>query len=170
MTERGEERQARDLELVKRHLIKNPLKKEETAYRIYLEEHVRKAIENKENEDEAKKDAATKWKKLIAEEKHEYYIKNKDHEEFYENLKKPKSLVNSYDLLVRDELAKARENGEYMCIKTVSEILKKLIQSVKDQYSKCAEEIIKERAEHRDLYEISFGFKTRKPLGACYSL
>jgi hypothetical protein len=105
MTERGEERQARDLELVKRHLIKKPLKKEETAYRIYLEKHVRKAIENKENEDEAKKDAATKWKKLIAEEKHEYYQKNKDHEEFYEYFKKPKSLVNSYDLLVRDELA-----------------------------------------------------------------
>jgi hypothetical protein len=50
-----------------------------------------------------------------------------------------------------------------MCIKSVSEILKKLTQSVKDQYSKCAEELKKERAEHRDLYEISYGFKTRKP-------
>lgn len=164
--EREKERQAQHLELVKKHLLQKPLKQGATAYRIYLEEHARKAIDNNEDPEVAKKEAAARWKDMTAEEKREYNEKKKDHEEFYETLKKSNGYANSYSLFVRDQLAKAREKGETMTFKNVAELWKKQKQSVKEKYYQYAEEFNGERAKHRDIYEISFGLKPRRPLGA----
>jgi hypothetical protein len=166
MAEKDRERYAHHLELVKKHLVQKPLKQGATAYRIYLEEHIKRAIDNNEDATEAKNEAAAKWKQMTSEEKREYNEKKKDHEQFYENLKKSTSIINSYSLFVKDTLANAREKGESMTFTDVSNLWKKTKQSVKDKYVQYADELNKERANQRDLYEISFGVKPRRPLGA----
>jgi hypothetical protein len=166
MFEKEKERHAQHLELVKRHLLQKPLKQGATAYRIYLEEQVRKAIDNNQDPDEAKKDASATWKNMSADEKREYNDKKKDHDEFYENLKKSTGYVNAYSLFLKDQMAKAKEKGESMTFKIVAEMWKKQKQSVKDKYSQYAEEFNGDRAKQRDIYEITFGLKPRRPLGA----
>ena len=63
-------------------------------------------------------------------------------------------------------MAKAKEKGESMTFKDVAEVWKKLKQPVKDKYYQYAEELNEEKAKHRDMYELAYGLKPRRPLGA----
>jgi transcription factor A len=166
MAEKDKERYREHLEIVRKNILQKPLKENVTAYRIYLEEHVKKAIENNENVQEAKKRAAAEWKDMKLEERKEYSEKRKEHIEWYESLKKSHGSVNAYALYMRDMMQGAREKGETMTMKQCAEKWAKSKTSVKEKYAQFAEEKNEERDKHRDLYEIAYGIKPRRPLGA----
>lgn len=166
MAEEDAKRYNHHLSLVKSHILQKPLKEEATSYRIYLDEQVRKAIENNEDPKEAKKKASADWKNFTAEEKREWNEKKKEHLEWYENLKRSKGVANAYSLFVRDQMAAAREKGDSISMKECAEKWNKAKNSVKEKYHQYAEEDKEERMKNRDMYEIAFGLKPRKPHGA----
>jgi hypothetical protein len=166
MEHRDIERYNNHLELVKRHILQKPLKETATAYRIYLDEHIRKAIENNQDPKEAKVEAAEAWKNMKIEDRREYNEKKKAHLEFYENLRKANSTISGYTLYCRDQMAAARDEDKTMTLVECAEAWKKCKTSVKEKYSQLAEDENAERAKNRDMYEIAFGVKPRRPHGA----
>jgi hypothetical protein len=63
-------------------------------------------------------------------------------------------------------MAAAKEKNESIDFKGVAAKWKKAKESVKDKYAQFAAEEKEEREKKRDLYEIAFGVKPRKPHGA----
>jgi hypothetical protein len=169
MADEDKERYQRDIELVKKHILQKPSKENATAYRLFLDEHVRKAIEQGDDIKEAKKQAAETWNGMALEDRKEWNEKKKEHVEFYENLNKSRNInssVNAYALFFRDQAAKAREADSTMSMKECAEKWKKAKPSLKQQYEQYAEDEKEERQKNRDLYEIAYGVKPRRPLGA----
>jgi hypothetical protein len=60
---------------------------------------------------------------------------------------------------------KAREKGYTATVKECAAGWKNVKQSVKEEYESYAEEIKEERSRNRDLYEIAFGVKPKRPRG-----
>ncbi len=167
MAEHDKERYENHLEIVRKHILQKPVKQDATAYRLYLEEHARRAIDNNEDPKQARKNAAAEWKEMKPEDRKEWNEKKKEHLEWFENVNKAASgPINSYALYNRDQMAEAREKGETMTFVEVAKKWKNCKQSVKDKYSRYAEEEKEEREKNRDLYEIAHGIKPRRPLGA----
>jgi len=160
------ERYQNHLELVKRHILQKPVKEDATAYRLYLDENVKKAIEEERDPKEAKKEAADRWKEMPLEQRKEWQEKRKEHLQWYENLRKSKNTASAYSLFMRDQMSSAREKGETLTIKQVAEKWSNCNKSVKSKYEQYADEENEERMKHRDLYEIAFGIKPRRPMGA----
>lgn len=166
MEQKDIERYNNHLELVKRHILHKPLKETATAYRIYLDEHIRKAIENNDDPREAQANAAEAWKNMKPEDRREYNEKKKAHLEFYDNLRKSNSVISAYTLYCRDQMAAAREDDKTMTLMECAELWKKCKSSVKEKYNQLAEDENAERIKNRDIYEIAFGVKPRRPHGA----
>ncbi len=166
MAQNDIERYQNHLELVRKHILQKPLKEDATPYRIFLDECIRKAIENNDDPKEAKKEASETWKNMDADAKREYTEKKKQHLEFYENLRKTHSTASSYNLFVRDQMATAREADKSATMMDCAEAWRKCKNSIKEKYQQLAEDENAERAKNRDIFEIAFGVKPRKPHGA----
>jgi hypothetical protein len=152
--------------LVKKFILSKPLKESANALTIYIDEHVSEAIENNEDPKEARKRAMEKWKEMSADEKQVYEEKRDKHRQFYEELKKSESgTVSGYTLYCQDAMLKAREKGETMTLKDCAANWKNLKQSTKDKYDAYAEEVREEREKNRNLYEVAFGIKPKRPRG-----
>jgi hypothetical protein len=63
-------------------------------------------------------------------------------------------------------MMKARDNGTTMILKECAEAWNKLPKSTHDKYEEYAEEVKEERTKNRDLYEIAFNIKPKRPLSA----
>jgi hypothetical protein len=163
--ENDKERYHEHLELVKKNILQKPLKENATSYRLYQDEMVRVARENGEDTKEAKKNASESWKSLDTDAKAEWEEKKKDHMAFYDNLRHSKQPANAYNLYTRDQFAAAKEKGTTTNLKEISEKWKKAKDTVKEKYAEYAYEDKEERAKQRDLYEIAFNIKPRRPLG-----
>jgi len=164
MREKDMETFNQHLELVKKHIVSKPLPANATAYRIFQDEHVRKAIEKDEDSSEAKKEASKLWKEMSAEDKREYNTKKKEHTEWMENIQKGN--VNAYALFAKDHMEKAREENKTSSIQECAAAWKKAKQSVKDKFIKYAEELKEDKEKARDIIELATGVKPRRPLGA----
>jgi hypothetical protein len=155
------------LEIVKKFLQQGkPSRQGATTYRIFLDEERRKAIDNNEDLNQSKKEAAEKWKKMTPEEKKAYEDKRKEQVEIYETLRKKTGIVNAYSIFVRDQMSAAKEKNTTTNFKEIAEKWGKTKQTIKDKYAEYAEEENEEREKTRDLYEVAIGVKPRRPHGA----
>lgn len=156
------------MELVKRHILDKPAKENATSYRLYLNEAIRKAAEEGDDTKEAQKEAAAKWSEMSLEQRKEWNTKKKEHDAMMDKLKETANMytVSAYMVFCRDQMAAAREKGTTADLKACGEKWQKTKQSVRDQYSQFAEEENEERQKNRDLYEIAYGVKPKKPQGA----
>jgi hypothetical protein len=153
-------------QLVKKFILAKPLKESANAMSIFLEEHISEAIENNNDPKEARKIAMEKWKDMSTNEKLVYEEKRDKHREFYEELKKSEyGTTSAYTLYCKDSMMKARDKGETMTLKECAANWKNVKQSIKEKYEVYAEEVKEERAKNRDLYEIAFGVKPKRPRG-----
>jgi hypothetical protein len=95
-----------------------------------------------------------------------YEEKKDKHRDLYEDIKKAKtSQISAYALFCRDKMMKAREQNQRMTLKECAEAWKNTKQSIKEKYEAYANEVKEEREKNRDLYELAFGVKPKKPLG-----
>jgi hypothetical protein len=154
------------IELVKKHLIKLPLNQGPTGFSVYLEENVKKAIENNRDPSEAKKEAAAKWEEMSKREKRKYDKKRNHQEEVYRNLKYSWRSINHYSFFCAFQMRKARKKGRKLKISDASILWRKLKQEEKDKYIRFLEAIQKEKAKLKILYKKSCKFKLRKPFSA----
>lgn len=161
MAEEDKKRYEEHLEMVRRNILDKPTKEGATAYRLFLESELKNAAENDEDQAQAKKDASAKWKDMTKEQRKEWTLKKKEHDQWYEELKKSTGVVNAYSLFLKDMVA---EKG--MDFKGAAEAWNKAKDSVKSKYQEYADQANEERKKQRDTYEIAFGVKPRRPLGA----
>lgn len=166
MAEEDRDRYEKELNLVRRFVIQKPLKENATAFRVFQDDLVKKALENNGDEAAAKKEATAKWKDMTADEKREYNEKKKEHDAWFEELRKNRGSVSAYNLFLRDQMAKQKEKGETANFSEIAQIWKKSNQKTKEKYSEYAVEWKEKQEEHRDLYELAFGLKPRRPKGA----
>jgi len=166
MAAKEKERFDEHLALVRKHLLSKPLKENATAYYIYLDEAAKRAIDNLQDVKEARAAAREEWKNLSGKEKEKWEEKKAANHELYEKLKasKPGS-VSAYALWVKDEIASAKEKGHQLSIAGCAEKWKKVKEETKDKYAEYAKELKEEKEKQRDLYEVTFGVKPRRPLG-----
>jgi hypothetical protein len=164
MAAEDKDRYAEHTQLVKKFILAKPLKENATAMNIFVEEKVSEAIENGEDVKEAKKAAKDKWREMSTNEKEVYEEKKEKHREFYEELKDAGiNGVSAYTLYCKDMMSKAREKGETMTLKDCAANWKNVKQSIKEKYEAHAEEVKEERAKQRDIYEIAFNVKPKRP-------
>ena len=165
----AEEEKARyeeHLGLVRKHLISKPLKEKATAYLIFRDEAAKKAIENLQDVKEAREKARDEWHNMSGKEKEKWEEKKNANHELYEKLKSSKpGNVNAYALWVKDEIANAREKGNKTTITECAARWGKVNEKTKEKYQEYADELRAEKEKQRDLYEITFGIKPRRPLG-----
>lgn len=161
LSQQEKEKYKKDLDIVKTKLIKYNGKEGATAYRLYLDDYLRKAFENDENPKEAKREAKEAWNDMSSEEKRKWRDTSKKNDNWWENAKKT-GTINSYAVFVQKKIAE--DNS--LTFKTVSELWNKATNKEKRKYLKFADEINKQRQEMRDAYEIEHGIKPKRPAGA----
>jgi hypothetical protein len=166
MEEEDKQRYKEHLAAVKKYILEKPLKESATAMTLYLDEHVKEAIENDKDPREARKEAREKWKLISEKEKNIYEEKKEKHMELYDSLKQARGRISGYILFIKDQLMQAKEKEIRMTIVDCAELWKKAKPSIKEKYMIYADEIREERERMRDLYEITFGIKPKRPLGA----
>ncbi len=161
------ERYAEHLALVRKYVLEKPLKESTTAFRIFIDEKVRDAMENGEDIKEAKEKATAEWKDYSDNKKKEYEEKREKLKDLYEDLKANKATqISGYTLYCRDQFAKAREKNQSVTLKDCGAAWSNVKEATKDKYNELAEKEKEERLKHRDLYEVAFGIKPKRPLGA----
>lgn len=161
-SEEEREKYKKDLETVKHFLFSNYVKKGSTAYRIFLENKLKLAFENEEDPKEVKIEAAKEWKEMSAEERREWNRKKKENDDWWEKAKHSKN-VNGYCIFVQKKIA---ESKDQLTFKDVSEMWKKTSEKDKRKYQRFADEINEERRQMREIYEIYYGIKPKRPAGA----
>lgn len=154
--------------LVKKYVLEKPFKEKATPYSIYIEEKVREARENGEEDIRAvKKQAKFNWEnKLTLEERKEYEEKLRIHQDFYEELRKSPRPPNAYALFMQDQMAKARQNDGTLSISEVAALWAKTSPSVKERYAVYAAEVAEDARKHRHIYELAYGLKPKLPISA----
>jgi len=160
------QRYQKHLDLVKKHLIKLPLNHGPTGFGVYLEENLKKAIENNQDPSEAKKEAAVKWEEMSIKEKTPYDRKRNFQEETYRNLKYSWYHINYYKFFCSYQARKASKKGRKHTFQDSAVMWRKLKQSEKDKYKQFLDAINKEKSRLKTLYGKSRKFKLRKPYSA----
>jgi hypothetical protein len=154
------------LALVRKNILDKPKKENVTSYRIFLDELSEKAIEEGKDPKEARQGAAEKWKKL-SDKRRDYYEEQKEKvRDLYEDLHNSNKTISGYLVFVKEQSAKAREKDKTLTLKEISELWQKTKDSTKEKYEDLANTMREEREKLRDIYEIAFGVKPRKPIGA----
>lgn len=166
MEEDDKQRYKDHLAAVKKYILEKPLKESASAMVIFIDEHVKEAIENDKDPIQARKEAREKWKSISEKEKKIYEDKKEKHMELYDSLKKARGRISGYILFVKDQLMQAKDKELRMTIVDCAELWKKEKPAIKEKYMIYADEIREERERMRDLYEITFGIKPKRPLGA----
>ncbi len=166
MADEEKARYEEHLALVRKHLIAKPPKESATAYLIYMDVATKKAIENLEDVKEARVKAREEWNNMSKREKEKWEEKKEENRELYEKLKNTKpGNVTGYALWVKDQIAAAREKGQSITITDCADKWPKVKASTKEKYNDYAMELKGEKEKQRDLYELTFGVKPRRPLG-----
>jgi hypothetical protein len=151
---------------VRKYIVNKPLKEGATARDIFIDEYVTEKIENNMDPKEAKKEAAEVWKNMSLNQKEPYEERKEKHKELYEDIKKAKtSQINAYALFCKDKMMKAREKNEKMTLIQCAEAWKNVKPALKEKYEAYAQEVREEREKNRDLYELAFNVKPKRPLG-----
>jgi hypothetical protein len=143
-----------------------PLRETASAFTLFTDEYIKAAIEQEKDPKEARKEAREKWKEMSDDQKTKYEEKKEKHKELYDALRSAKGRVSGYTLFVKDELMAARENNQRMTLIDCAEKWKKTKESIKEKYQQYADEVREDRERMRDLYEITFGIKPRRPIGS----
>lgn len=159
----------KDLETVRHYLFmdyNDIVHRAPTAYRLFLNERLRKGFEKNDDPKEVKKKASDDWRKMSLEEKAEYLDKKKENDTWYEKAKKIKR-VTPLSMFVQKAVEKAKEqNKDVPVLADLASTWKSLKQSDKDKYAKYADEINEEREKLQHLYELVHGIKPKRPAGA----
>jgi hypothetical protein len=160
------ERYNEHLLLVKKYIVSKPLREAASGRDIFIDEQVTEKMENGMDSKEARKEAIEAWRNMTTNQKEVYEEKKEKHRELYEDIKKaPTANVSGYTLFCRDKMVKARENNEKMTLPMCAEAWNKAKDTIKEKYDNYAEEIREERRKNRDLYEMAYGVKPKRPLG-----
>jgi len=168
MAEEDRKRYESHMALVKKYVLEKPFKEKATAYSIFIDEKLREARENNEEDlKEVKKKFKSEWEdNMTSEEKNVYKEKLEKHCEFYDELKKSNRPPNAYALFAKDQLSKARENNKTLTLKDVAPIWAKSSNAVKERYAVYAQEVAEEARKHRNIYELAYGIKPKLPISA----
>ena len=154
------------LALVRKYILEKPLKETATAMKIFIDEKIRIAMEEGNDPKEAKDNANEEWKKMSQKDKDVYEDKKEKLKDLYDEIRNSKTTqITGYTLFCRDQFSKAREKDDVVSMKQCGEMWQSTKQSVKDKYNEFAEKEKEERMKHRDLYEVAFGIKPKRPLG-----
>lgn len=166
MAEKDIIRYQEHLKLARKYILSKPHKENVTAYRIYLDEQISEGLENNKDLKEVKSEARANWNEL-ADSRRQWYEDQKGKVlDLYHELKDAKKALNGYNIFLRDKMAKARAKNKALNFEEVGEIWKNTSEATKDRYQAYAESVKEERAKQRDIYDIVFGLKPRRPLGA----
>lgn len=166
LAEQDQERYQRDTALVRENILKKPRKENVTAYRIFVDDYVSKAIDNNEDSKDAREEAREKWNRMSDEQRGVYEDKRVEVAELYESLRTNKKTVSGFTIFMKTKMEKARSNNHTITLKEVAELWNKTKDSHKEKYEEYAQEIKEAREKQRDQYELAFGIKPRRPLGA----
>jgi hypothetical protein len=167
MAKEDKERYNEHIALVRKYIVTKPLKEAATARSIFIDEFVTEKIEaNNMDPKEAKKLAAEEWKNMSLNAKAVYEEKKEGHREMFEDIKQAgTSRISAYTLFCKDKMMKAREQNQRMTIVQCAEAWNNTKQSIKDKYEQYAQEEKEEREKNRNLYELAFNVKPKRPLG-----
>jgi predicted RNase H-like HicB family nuclease len=153
--------------IVRKFILAKPLREGATALTIFVDEMVEEAILTGEDPKEARAEAKEAWKNMTTKEKEPYEEKKEKHRELYEDIKDSRTQqISGYTLFCKDQFKKANEKNEKIVLKDCAELWGKTKESTKEKYDKYASEIREERQKNRDIYEIAFGVKPKRPLNA----
>ena len=137
-----------------------------TAYRLFLNERLRKGFEKNQDPKEVKKKASDDWRKMSLDERADYIEQKKENDTWFEKAKKLKR-VTPLSIFVQKAVEKAKEQGKDVpVLADLAATWKKLKQADKDKYVSYADEINEERERLQHLYELVNGIKPRRPAGA----
>jgi hypothetical protein len=152
------------LALVKKYLISKPAKEKATAYQIFLDDAARTAIENLDDLKAARARAKDEWNNLSNTEKGKWEEKKEANKELYERLRETKpGNVNGYALWVKDQIRTAKEKGNKITLTECAKQWPQVKEATREKYNEYARELRDEKEKQRDLYEITFGIKPRRP-------
>jgi len=164
MRDEDKERYQTHLNMVKAYLVPTRSAEGATEYRIFLNEHLDKAMSDDKDPAEAKKEAKRLWDDMTPEAKREFKDKKKENEEWYKSNRS--GPLSAYTLYCKQQFEDAREKGESITMKDIGKSWKSAKSSTKEKFSKWAEELKEEREKDRDAFELATGIKPKRPLGA----
>jgi hypothetical protein len=125
-----------------------------------------KAKEKGKDPKEAREKAKANWKHLDEDER-QYYEDEKDKIiDLYEELRDSQKSITAFSIFYKDELENAKEKNYTTNLKEVGEKWQNANQKIKDRYADIANQMKETAEKNRNLYEIAFNLKPRKPLGA----
>jgi hypothetical protein len=166
LAQEDKERYNEHLILARKYVLAKPLKEAATARDIFIDEYVTDKIENGMDSKEARADAVEAWRNMTTNQKEAYEEKKEKHKELYEDIKNAKTAqLSGYTLFCKDRMMKARENNEKMRLQDCAEAWGKVKEATKEKYERYAQEVKEERQKNRDLYEVAYGVKPKRPLG-----
>ena len=159
----------RDIETVRHYLFmdyNDIVRRPPTAYRLFLNERLRKGFDRNEDPKEVKQKASEDWRKMSVEEKSEYLEKKKENDTWFEKAKKTRK-VTPLTMFVQKAIDAAKSKGkELPKLADLAATWKSLKASDKKNYIDYAEIINKEREHLHNVYELINGIKPKRPAGA----
>ena len=164
-SESEKEKFKKDLETVKNYLIQNYVKEGATSYRIFLDTKLQEAFKNDEDPDSVKKAASDEWKNMSNEEKRKWNNLKKQNDTWWEKAKHSRT-INAYAIFVQKKLEEARNADKKLAFGEISKLWKNVSNNEKKKLKTYADSLNEERKRIREIYEMSQGFKPKRPMGA----
>lgn len=159
----------KDMETVRHYLFKDYNENSNntpTAYRLFLNEKIREGYDKDTPLQDIKKSAREEWNTMSLSQKQEYVDKMKETKSWFENAKKLKR-PTILSLFVRKTFDECRlQNKELPNLTEVAKRWKKVKPDEKRRLQEMVDEIMQQRKEQRDIYELVNGIKPKKPAGA----
>jgi hypothetical protein len=166
LAEKEKEKYKNDVEQI-RILFFNQNQEGATAYRIFLNEKLKEAIESDANPQDVKKEASKEWAQMSNDDKAEWRKKKKENDSWWDRCKKTRN-VNAYSVFIQKKIEELKKDNDdaTLTFKAVSKYWSKLSDKEKLKYKKYADEINEERRKAKDIYEITHGIQPARPAGA----
>ena len=162
-------RYKKDLETVRHYLFmdyNDIVHRPPTAYRLFLNERLRKGFDKNEDPKEVKKKASDDWRRMSLEDKAEYIEKKKENDSWFEKAKKTRK-VTPLTLFVQNTLDLAREKQKpFPKLADIADAWKSVKPTEKKKYEEYANTINEEREKLQNIYELVHGMKPKRPAGA----
>jgi hypothetical protein len=131
-----------------------------------VDEYITDKMESGMDPKDARAEAVEAWRNMTMNQKEVYEEKKEKHKELYEDIKSAKTAqISGYTLFCKDKMMKARENNEKITLMDCAEAWSKVKDPIREKYEKYAQEVREERQKNRDLYELAYGVKPKRPLG-----
>ena len=113
------EKYIKDLETVKRYLIKNYFKEGATSYRIFLESKLKEGFDEDKEPIKIKEEARDEWKNMTREERSEWHEKKRENDNWWTRAKTSRN-INSYAVFVQKKIHEEKEKGNQLDFKDIS--------------------------------------------------